>query len=649
MSEYWPFHPQYLCQKQRVPENLISLVIAGISERLRSPIVIMENRHGNSDCESGNAHFIYPVDNTRKMHRYPEFCRIFNEKVSQGKTLCLGDSCCRGRKVILGGSDQTKGPQRCHLGLIICSEPITALGYSLAVCSGGKFIQQGDENILGDRLNELEKQGALTIAQKQELLQSLRKDDCHGNYEKFRTAFTKEIKILNDMVEHYLVQHRREQERLCRESVLESLDQISDDPEDFRVGLQRALSTLRNFLGVSYMALFLGHKEGQHVLPIAAQDGLNWAEVNSVHFNWRKAGLPMDSEAFNTLECLTKVSAFPEFPDNYVIKGIKGRGKEKFSPAIWLLPVGRLYRGVLLVGDWENSSIGGAVLLSDQFGGRNFLQGIGHILVTHAISKLSLHASVQHNKRRDLIAALTAHSIRASLQRFWDAVERVRYYWQKPRYAEQVKHAMEEMVTIIQSMKKNVDITMASPETAVTPQFHSSEMEIENINLAAVLHNCVHIFESQAKDKEINIVIRDDVDELPLVQGDYYILELLFSNILDNAIKYSKANKEVRVYTLHSQNIVVIIIEDLGWGIPEKDLAQIFVPGFKSQNVAKFQSGGIGLGAHQARQFVHLHGGQLWATSQAAFDGAPLSSHIVRFHIRLPVMQPAKKLGKKYI
>ena len=397
------------------------------------------------------------------------------------------------------------------------------------------------------------------------------------------------------------------------------------------------------------MALFLGHKEGHHVLPIAAQDGLNWDEVNSVHFNWRKAGLPVDSEAFNTLEWLTKVSASLEFPDNYVIKGIKGRGKEKFSPAIWLLPVGRLYRGILLVGDWKDSSIGGAVLLSDQFGGRNFLQGIGHILVTHAISKLSLHASVQHNKRRDLIAALTAHSIRASLQRFWDAVERVRYYWQKPRYAEQVKHAMEEMVTIIQSMKKNVDITMASPETAVTPQFHSSEMEIENINLAAVLHNCVHIFESQAKDKEINIVIRDDVDELPLVQGDYYILELLFSNILDNAIKYSKANKEVRVYTLHSQNIVVIIIEDLGWGIPEKDLAQIFVPGFKSQNVAKFQSGGIGLGAHQARQFVHLHGGQLWATSQAAFDGAPLSSHIVRFHIRLPVMQPAKKLGKKYI
>ncbi|MBW2740700.1 MAG: HAMP domain-containing histidine kinase [Deltaproteobacteria bacterium] len=396
------------------------------------------------------------------------------------------------------------------------------------------------------------------------------------------------------------------------------------------------------------MALFLGHKEGHHVLPIAAQDGLNWDEVNSVHFNWRKAGLPVDSKAFNTLEWLTDVSASSKFPDNYVIKGIKGCSKEKFSPAVWLLPVGRLYRGVLLVGDWKDSSIGSAVPLSDQFGGRNFLQGIGHILVTYAISKLALHASVQHDKRRDLIVALTAHSIRASLQRFWDAVERVRHYWQKPQYTERVKRAMDEMITIIKSMKKNVALTMASPETAVTPQFHSSEMEIKDINLAAVLHNCAHIFESQARDKEINIVIQDDVDELPLVRGDRYMLELLFSNILDNAIKYSKVNKEVRVYTRQdSQNIVVIIIEDLGWGIPEEDLTQIFEPGFKSQKVAKFQSRGIGLGAHQARQFVRLHGGQLWATSQAAFDGAPLSFHIVRFHIRLPVMQPAKKVGGK--
>jgi len=362
------------------------------------------------------------------------------------------------------------------------------------------------------------------------------------------------------------------------------------------------------------MALFLGHKEGHHVLPIAAQDGLNWDEVNSVHFNWRKAGLPVDSEAFNTLEWLRKVSASPEFPDNYVIKGFKGRGKEKFSPAIWLLPVGRMYRGVLLVGDWEDSSIGGAVLLSDQFGGKDFLQGIGHILVTHAISRIALHASAQHDMRRDLIVALTAHSIRASLHRLWDTVERVRHYWQKPRYTERIEHAMGEMVPIIKSMKKNVALAMASPETAVTPQFHSSEMEIEDINLAAVLHNCAHIFESQARDKEINIVIRDDVDELPLVRGDRYMLELLFSNILDNAIKYSKVNKEVRVYTLQdSQNIVVIIVEDLGWGIPEKDLTQIFEPGFKSQKVAEFQSGGIGLGAHQARQFVRLHGGRLWA------------------------------------
>ena len=84
MSEHWPFHPRYL--SQRVREDLVSLIIAGMSERLRSPIVIMESRYGIGDNKSREEHFIYPVDKTRKMHRYPEFCRVFNEKVPQGET-----------------------------------------------------------------------------------------------------------------------------------------------------------------------------------------------------------------------------------------------------------------------------------------------------------------------------------------------------------------------------------------------------------------------------------------------------------------------------------------------------------------------------------------------------------------------------------
>ncbi|PXF57286.1 MAG: hypothetical protein C4B58_10325 [Deltaproteobacteria bacterium] len=99
-------------------------------------------------------------------------------------------------------------------------------------------------------------------------------------------------------------------------------------------------------------------------------------------------------------------------------------------------------------------------------------------------------------------------------------------------------------------MKKNVKLAMVAPETAVTPDIHRSEMQVgKKINLAALLHNCVDAFKLQARDKQIEMVIKDGVDELPLIHGDRYMLGLIFSNILDNAIKYSKIGEEVCIST----------------------------------------------------------------------------------------------------
>lgn len=635
-SEHWPFHPQYLTQ--RVPIELITLIIAGMSERLESPVVIWQNCDSDSDRGCNKDNFIYPVDETRRFYRYPEFCKVFHEKVKDGGELCMRDSCSRAWKILSGKTDPSKRRLRCHLGLNVCSEIVNASGYPLAVCTGGQFIEKGEETLVKEQLDNLEKQGVLSLDQKQELLRCIRKDDCYKNYDEFRDSYKNEMAILNNMVSRHLVQHRKEKEWECREKVIGSLYQIADDSEDLRTGLEDALSTLHNFLSVKYLALFLGLGQGDLILPLVAQSGLEWDEVDSVRFHWQKSGLTVDDKAFDTLEWLSTERTHGESFKNYVIKGTKGHGKDNFFPAICLLPVGHQYRGVLVVGQLRDESVDISDFLSDRLGGMDFLQNIGHLIVTHALSKCILQSSVQHDKRRDLIVALTAHSIKAFLHRLWDATERIRFYWQKPEHAERIRRTTDEMLKIIRTMKKNVYLAMIAPETAVTPDIHRSEMEIEQINLAALLYNCVVAFELQARNKQIRMTVRDNVDELPSIQGDRYMLDLVFSNILDNAIKYSKTEKEVHIYTRpESLETVQIIIEDLGWGIPGADLEQIFEPGFQSQKVEKLQRRGVGLGLYQARKFVQLHGGKLWATSHPSYPEAPLSSHIVRFFVRLPI------------
>ena len=492
-SEHWPFHPQYLTQ--RVPMELITLIIAGMSERLESPVVIWQNCDSDSDRGCNKDNFIYPVDETRRFHRYPEFCKIFNEKIKDGGELCMRDSCSRAWKILSGKSASSKGRLRCHLGLNVCSEIVSASGYPLAVCTGGKFIQRGEETLVEKRLKKLEKQGVLSSEQKQELLQCIRKDDCYKDYDKFRDAYKKEVAIFNDMVTRHLVQQRKEKEWECRERIIGSLYQIADDSEELRAGLEDVLEILWEFLSVKYLALFLGLKQGDLVLPLVAQSGLEWDEVDSVHFHWRKSGLAVDNKAFDTLKWLLTERTSGESFENYVIKGIKGYGRDKFFPAICLVPVGHQYRGVLVVGQLKDESVDISDLLSDRLGGMDFLQNVGHLMVTHALSKRVLQSSIERDEQRDLILALTAHSIRAYIHRLWDSTERIRFYWQKPEHAERVRRTTDEMIETIRTMKKNVNLTMAAPETAVTPAIHESEMKMEQINLAALLYNCVDAFE----------------------------------------------------------------------------------------------------------------------------------------------------------
>jgi hypothetical protein len=160
-SEHWPFHPQYLTQ--RVPRELITLIIAGMSERLESPIVIWENCYSSSDRECSKDNFIYPVDETRRFYRYPEFCKVFHEKVKDGGELCMRDSCSRAWRILSGKTDPSKGGLRCHLGLNVCSEIVNASGYPLAVCTGGQFIEKGEETLVKEQLDNLERRGVCAV------------------------------------------------------------------------------------------------------------------------------------------------------------------------------------------------------------------------------------------------------------------------------------------------------------------------------------------------------------------------------------------------------------------------------------------------------------------------------------------------------
>lgn len=96
--------------------------------------------------------------------------------------------------------------------------------------------------------------------------------------------------------------------------------------------------------------------------------------------------------------------------------------------------------------------------------------------------------------------------------------------------------------------------------------------------------------------------------DLPLVRADAAQLERVFSNLIENAVKYSPAGAPVRISGGSSAGRVAVRVSDRGAGIPRRYRSQVFEPFFRGRGDA---GAGSGLGLAICRGFVEANGGRI--------------------------------------
>ena len=114
------------------------------------------------------------------------------------------------------------------------------------------------------------------------------------------------------------------------------------------------------------------------------------------------------------------------------------------------------------------------------------------------------------------------------------------------------------------------------------------------------------------------------------IEGDADEVRAAVSNLIDNAVKYSGSNVNVRVETRRIENVISLSVTDEGPGIPKTELKQIFkrfhrVPGSLATRVK-----GTGLGLYIVRSVAKRHGGRAWAESEGPGQGST-------FVLQLPI------------
>ncbi|WP_299113942.1 PAS domain S-box protein [uncultured Winogradskyella sp.] len=86
----------------------------------------------------------------------------------------------------------------------------------------------------------------------------------------------------------------------------------------------------------------------------------------------------------------------------------------------------------------------------------------------------------------------------------------------------------------------------------------------------------------------------DNIDDI-IMHQDERIIELILSNIIQNAVKYSGENSEIDIRINQDKVFTVFEIEDQGIGIPKEDIENVFTRYYRAENVLNMQGTGIGL------------------------------------------------------
>jgi signal transduction histidine kinase len=140
-----------------------------------------------------------------------------------------------------------------------------------------------------------------------------------------------------------------------------------------------------------------------------------------------------------------------------------------------------------------------------------------------------------------------------------------------------------------------------------------TEIKKEDVDLNELLHKIISKKKVQAEYLRIGINYYDMSTNLGIIKGDTILLELAFSNLVGNSIKYTNPGGMIEIVVEDGKNENEIEVEvcDNGIGIPEKDREKIFKEFFRASNVKHKSYEGTGLGLSVVKQIVEQHGGKI--------------------------------------
>lgn len=183
----------------------------------------------------------------------------------------------------------------------------------------------------------------------------------------------------------------------------------------------------------------------------------------------------------------------------------------------------------------------------------------------------------------------------------------------------------EEQKNVLEILDKKGDQLLQMVQSLFTLQkVNRSNLQLQEFEPYAFLYDVVSSWQIIARNKELKLLLNVE-QNLPKQCADINLLNQVISNLLDNAVKFSKAGDTITIAARRFNGELHVSISDEGKGIPSSELKTIFERFYQlDKGSAQAQSGaGIGLALCQA--IIKAHGGRIWAESEGVNKGTTFS------------------------
>jgi two-component system phosphate regulon sensor histidine kinase PhoR len=234
----------------------------------------------------------------------------------------------------------------------------------------------------------------------------------------------------------------------------------------------------------------------------------------------------------------------------------------------------------------------------------NSAQTEGAVVLFHDVTQLRQMEEI----RRDFVANVS-HELRTPLSIFRGYLETL---------LDDPHQPPGELLRILEVMERHSDRLYALVEDVLSLarlESPGTELDLSEISLPEFLPEILRDWEKRLEAKQLKAHLDVPLD-LPKLEADESRLQEIIYNLLDNAVKYSRAGGAITLRAAVEGDRVRISVSDEGIGIREDDLPRIFERFYRADKARSRELGGTGLGLSIVKHIAQLHGGTAQAQSE---------------------------------